>query len=58
MSSLELVERMRAKHDILMVPGEHFGLPFHLRMSYGNEREELAAALDEVKQAFGRMLMD
>ena len=58
MSSLELVERVRAEQDILMVPGEHFGLPFHLRMGYGNEREELEAALDEVKQAFGRMFID
>ncbi len=58
MNSLDLVERVRAEQDILMVPGEHFGLPFHLRMSYGNEREELEAAYKEVKQAFGRVLMD
>jgi len=58
MSALELVERVRAEREILLVPGEHFGMPHHLRMSYGNERRELEEALSEVQEEFNRLLMD
>jgi aspartate/methionine/tyrosine aminotransferase len=58
LSALELVERIRVERNILLVPGEHFHMPLHLRLSYGNEQQELKAALTEVKDAFGRLLMD
>jgi hypothetical protein len=57
-SALEVVERVRAEHDILLVPGEHFQMPLHLRLSYGNEQSELRAALAGVREAFGRILPD
>jgi hypothetical protein len=45
MSGLELVERIRAEQDVLLVPGEHFGMPQHIRFGYGNETGELRQAL-------------
>jgi aspartate/methionine/tyrosine aminotransferase len=58
MSALELVERVRADQSILLVPGEHFQLPFHLRLGYGNEAAELRETLESLEQAFGNLLMD
>jgi hypothetical protein len=47
--ALDLVERVRAEASILLVPGEHFELPSHLRLGYGNERSELEEALDALR---------
>jgi hypothetical protein len=40
-----LVERVRAGQGVLLVPGEHFGMPGFLRFGFGNETAELRAAL-------------
>jgi aspartate/methionine/tyrosine aminotransferase len=45
MPALELVERIRAELGILLVPGEHFAMPGHLRLGYGNPAAELGEAL-------------
>ncbi|MDH3456014.1 MAG: aminotransferase class I/II-fold pyridoxal phosphate-dependent enzyme [Gemmatimonadota bacterium] len=45
MSALELVEHVRKDCDVLLVPGEHFQLPQHIRIGYGCERAELEEAL-------------
>ncbi len=58
MPALELVEHVRADHDILLVPGEHFDMPGHLRLGFGNEHSELQAALDELKPALENLLAD
>jgi aspartate/methionine/tyrosine aminotransferase len=58
LGALEVVERIRAEHDILVVPGDHFGLPHHLRLGYGNEQSELRAALGELRRAVTRVFMD
>ncbi|MFQ6046769.1 MAG: aminotransferase class I/II-fold pyridoxal phosphate-dependent enzyme [Gemmatimonadales bacterium] len=58
MRALDLVERIRAEYDILLVPGEHFHLPQHLRLGYGNERSELEAALGDLRQGITNLLMD
>lgn len=58
LSALELVERVRADQSILLVPGEHFQMPFHLRLGYGNETSELRETLDDLREAFGTLLMD
>lgn len=58
LSALQLVERVRAEHDILLVPGDHFGFPHYLRLGYGNERSELGRALDGLKEGMGRLIMD
>lgn len=57
-SALELVERIRSQYGILLVPGEHFHLPQHLRLGYGNERSELEAVLSDLKDAMNKYLMD
>jgi aspartate/methionine/tyrosine aminotransferase len=35
--------------NVLLVPGEHFGMPGHLRFGYGNRPDDLRAALDELR---------
>jgi aspartate/methionine/tyrosine aminotransferase len=45
MPALELVEHLRQTCDMLLVPGEHFQLPQHIRIGYGCERGELEEAL-------------
>jgi aspartate/methionine/tyrosine aminotransferase len=57
MSALQLVEKIRTEHSVLLVPGEHFGMPNYLRFGYGNDLAELQQALAEtergLKRAFG-----
>ncbi len=53
--ALDLVERVRTEHDILLVPGEHFGLRHHLRFGFGNEEAELRSALNELTPVFQRL---
>lgn len=57
-SALDVVEHIRARHDILLVPGDHFGLPRHLRLGYGNEPHEFAQALEELEPGIRGVLMD
>jgi aspartate/methionine/tyrosine aminotransferase len=56
-SGVDLVERVRAAENVLLVPGEHFGMPGYLRFGYGNEsgelRHALAAAGAGLRHAFG-----
>jgi aspartate/methionine/tyrosine aminotransferase len=40
-----LVERVRAGQNVLLVPGEHFGMPGYIRFGFGNEQSELREAL-------------
>lgn len=54
----ELVERVRVGQDVLLVPGEHFGLAGYIRFGYGNHREELEAALARVARGLGPLLAD
>ncbi len=56
--AVDLVERIRARHSILLVPGEHFGLPHHLRLGFGNERKELERALKQLEEPFGDLTKD
>ena len=56
--AVELVERIRARHSILLVPGEHFGLPQHLRLGFGNQRAELEAALQQLEGPFRELTQD
>jgi aspartate/methionine/tyrosine aminotransferase len=54
-SALDLVERIRTELGILLVPGDHFEMPGHLRLGYGNRLEELRAALTDLKPALRRV---
>ncbi|HXH62857.1 MAG TPA: aminotransferase class I/II-fold pyridoxal phosphate-dependent enzyme [Gemmatimonadales bacterium] len=44
-SALDLVEAVRAREDVLLCPGDHFGSEGYLRIGFGNEQAELRAAL-------------
>jgi aspartate/methionine/tyrosine aminotransferase len=56
--ALEVVEKIRAQHSVLLVPGEHFGLPQHIRFGFGNELSELQAALAETESGLKRLFTD
>ncbi len=57
-SAIDLVERIRAEHSILLVPGEHFGLPRFLRFGFGNDTRELRAALEVLGPALAALIRD
>lgn len=50
--STELAERLRTEKDVLVVPGDHFGMDRYLRIGFGLPREELLEALGRVAEAF------
>lgn len=57
-SGLDLIEYVRAHHDVLLVPGEHFGMPGFIRFGMGNERAELEAALAETERGLRHVFRD
>jgi len=44
-NSTELVTRLRERHSVLVVPGDHFGMDHYLRLGFGDTAEYLTAAL-------------
>ena len=57
-SALDLVERMRAEHSVLLVPGDHFGLPNYIRLGFGEELHHFQEALGETERGLKRALAD
>ena len=57
-SALDLVERMRAEHSVLLVPGDHFGLPHHIRLGFGEELHHFRKALAETERGLKRAFTD
>ena len=53
--ALDLAEQIRVEQNILLEPGDHFLLPQHLRLGYGNERAELEDALGVLEGALGKV---
>lgn len=51
-SSLDLAERLRVEHDVLIVPGAHFGLDDSFRIGFGED----AAKLPDGLRAIGETL--
>ena len=51
-SSLELAERLRVEHDVLLVPGAHFGLERSFRIGFGEDAAKLPGGL----RAIGEVL--
>ena len=49
MDSIQLVERLREAHDVLLVPGAHVGLTNYLRIGYGDEPGHLRDGLAALK---------
>jgi aspartate/methionine/tyrosine aminotransferase len=57
-SALELVEKVRAEHSVLLVPGDHFGLPHHIRFGFGEELGHFQEALAETERGLKRVFTD
>jgi len=49
-NSTELTERLRKEKSVLIVPGDHFGLDHHLRISFGLPHDYLRGGLDRIHQ--------
>jgi aspartate/methionine/tyrosine aminotransferase len=47
-NSTELVNRLKDEKSVLIVPGDHFGLDGHLRISYGLDHDYLRDGLDRI----------
>jgi aspartate/methionine/tyrosine aminotransferase len=55
-SALDLVESVREHQDILLVPGDHFDRPHHIRFGFGNEQQELRKALERLTPTFAQLV--
>jgi hypothetical protein len=51
-NSTELAEKLRVEKDVLVVPGDHFGMDRYLRVGFGPPRDELMEALGRVAETF------
>jgi aspartate/methionine/tyrosine aminotransferase len=47
-NSTELAHRLRKEHSVLVVPGDHFKMDGHLRVSVGSEPAVLTAGLERL----------
>ncbi len=54
-NSSEFAESLRTQRDLLVVPGDHFGMDGHLRLGFGPRTEELVDALGRLKEAFDEL---
>lgn len=50
MASLDLVERLIKDKSVLIVPGEHFGVDSHLRISFGPPPDYVGAGLARIEE--------
>lgn len=49
-NSTEFTERLRTEKSVLIVPGDHFGMDHHLRVSFGLPHDYLVPALDRIHE--------
>jgi hypothetical protein len=49
MNSTELVDRLRVEQNVLIVPGDHFGMDGYLRVGFGDKTDYLEAGLARVR---------
>jgi aspartate/methionine/tyrosine aminotransferase len=54
-NSSELVDRLLREQSVLIVPGDHFGLDHHLRISFGLPHSYLRAGLDRIHQLVSQL---
>ena len=52
--SLELAERLRVEHSLLVVPGAHFGVEGTMRIGFGPPEEELMRGLERLGSVFAK----
>ena len=48
--ALRRVERLRDEKSVLIIPGDHFGVDGHLRISYGLPHDYLRDGLERIRQ--------
>jgi aspartate/methionine/tyrosine aminotransferase len=51
-NSTVFAEKMRTEKNVLVVPGDHFGMDRYLRLGTGNPEEELLEGLRRIREAF------
>jgi aspartate/methionine/tyrosine aminotransferase len=51
-NSTEFAEKLRVERDVLVVPGDHFGMDGFVRIGFGNPSAELLEALGRIRDAF------
>ena len=51
-NSTEFAEKLRMEKDVLVVPGDHFGMDHYLRIGFGNPPDELVEGLGRIREAF------
>ena len=49
-NSLELATRLRKEKNVLIVPGDHFGMDRYIRFGYGERADYLRAGLARVAE--------
>jgi aspartate/methionine/tyrosine aminotransferase len=52
MNSSEFAEALRQEHDVLIVPGDQFGMDRYVRLGFGPEEHVLVKALERVAAAY------
>jgi aspartate/methionine/tyrosine aminotransferase len=51
-SSSELAEKLRVERDVLIVPGDHFGMDGYIRIGFGIPEADLVEALGRITETF------
>ncbi len=54
-NSSVFAEKLRTEKDLLVVPGDHFGMDHYLRIGFGNPRDELMEGLSRISDAFSEI---
>jgi hypothetical protein len=54
--STEFAEKLRVEKDVLVVPGDHFGMDEYLRLGFGNPEDELLEGLGRIREAFDEIV--
>jgi len=55
--AMELAEKVRLAHSVLIQPGDHFGIERSLRLGFGNEPAKFKAALETMEPTMKECLM-
>jgi aspartate/methionine/tyrosine aminotransferase len=54
-NSTEICMRLIHEHSVQIVPGDHFGMDHHLRISFGLPEDYLAEGLDRISQLLAKL---
>lgn len=57
-NSTEFAEKLRTEKDLLVVPGDHFGMDSYLRIGFGNPEDELREGLRRIREAFDEVAVE